>query len=68
MERGVVAYDHVSSVDESVGHKVEHQECSKVDHLKDYFEVSEECNCSCADSYIDHEERINMVYGILIYA
>lgn len=53
-----MAYDHVFSVDESVGHKVEHQECSKVDHLKDYFEFSEECNCSCADSYITRNELI----------
>lgn len=56
MHRGVVAYDHIFSVDESIGHKVEDQECSKVYYFNDYFEVGEECNCSRAESYITTNE------------
>lgn len=37
MGRGVVAYHHIFSIDESVGHKVEHQEYAKVDHFHHYF-------------------------------
>lgn len=52
MEWGVVAYYHIFSVDESVGHKVEHRECADGDHIKNYVEVREECNGSSTDTYI----------------
>lgn len=39
-----MANDNISTIDKSIGHQVEHQECADGDDLKNYVQVGEECN------------------------
>lgn len=36
MQGGIIVGDHISPIDKSVGHKVEHQERANGDHVHDY--------------------------------
>jgi hypothetical protein len=39
-----VANDNIPTIDESISHHVEHQECADGDYFKNYAEFGKECD------------------------
>jgi hypothetical protein len=39
-----VANDNISTIDESICHQVEHQECADGNYINNYVEFGKECN------------------------